>query len=338
MTRFVSLIILVLVLLATFGPILSQKIQGLNYVGYYEGCFNSDTSDQLVKQLSSSTGANWISIVAYWVQDNITSTQIYYPSPNGPTKEDITHIVHYAHSLGLKVALKPHVNLAHDPTHWRGQIGQGFTETQWNHWFDSYNQYMKFMASTAEELGIDLLIIGTELSATESQEAHWRQVISSIRKKFYGAITYGANHGDIGWDNVKWWDAVDFIGLDAYYPISNSPSADVDQLVQGWQPWIKDIGRLAAEWNKTVIFTEVGYESRADTAMHPWESSGPLDLTAQQMCYEALFRAVNEQPWFSGSLWWAWSSNYQEGGDTDDGFSPRGKPAAQVLKKWWSSN
>lgn len=47
------------------------------------------------------------SVVVYWVQDNITSTQIYYPSPRGPTVADITHAVNYAHSLGLKVALKP---------------------------------------------------------------------------------------------------------------------------------------------------------------------------------------------------------------------------------------
>jgi hypothetical protein len=109
-----------------------------------------------------------------------------------------------------------HVDLAHDPDHWRGQIGQGFIQTQWDDWFYSYTQYMKLMASTAESLGVDLLIVGTELSETEAQESHWRQVIAAIRKKYSGAIVYGANHGGIGWDNVKWWDAVDFIGLDAY--------------------------------------------------------------------------------------------------------------------------
>jgi hypothetical protein len=111
----------------------------------------------------------------------------------------------------------------------------------------------------------------------------------------------------------------------------------VSSLVEGWQPWVNDINRLATKWNKTVIFTEVGYESRADTAVHPWASTGPLDLDAQANAYEAMFQAVNNQKWFMGSLWWAWSTDYQDGGQSNSGFSPRMKPAADVLRKWFSS-
>lgn len=99
-----------------------------------------------------------------------------------------------------------------------------------------------------------------------------------------------------------------------------------------------DIARLSRQYNKTVIFTEVGYESRADTAISPWAASGPLDLTAQANAYEATFQAVNHQTWFAGSLWWAWSSNYQDGGASDSGFSPKEKPAAAVLLKYFSSS
>lgn len=83
------------------------SIAGMHYVGYYEGCYDSDVSEQLIKWMASATGSSWICINSAWTQESISSTQIYYPAPDGPTLIDLKHAVQYAHSQGLKVALKP---------------------------------------------------------------------------------------------------------------------------------------------------------------------------------------------------------------------------------------
>jgi hypothetical protein len=74
---------------------------------------------------------------------------------------------------------------------------------------------------------------------------------------------------------------LDYIGLDAYYPLSNRNNATVAELEKGWQPWLADLERLSNEWHKKIIFTEIGYQNRIDTAVHPWESNGALDMAVR---------------------------------------------------------
>lgn len=103
--------------------------------------------------------------------------------------------------------------------------------------------------------------IGTELDATEIRESEWRQVISQIRtvapevELFYGCNWYP------GADAVNFWDALDYIGVDAYYPLSDHINPTIEELQAGWQPILQTISQTAARFNKKVIFAEVGYAS-----------------------------------------------------------------------------
>jgi hypothetical protein len=41
-----------------------------------------------------------------------------------------------------------------------------------------------------------------------------------------------------------------------------------------------------------------------DTAMHPWASSGGLDIEAQTNCYQAAYEVLFTSDWCHGVFWW----------------------------------
>ena len=105
----------------------------------------------------------------------------------------------------------------------------------------------------------------------------------------------------------------------------------------------------SARVGKPVLFTEVGYRSTADAAVEPWlwHSDAPADPALQATCYEAMFETFWNRPWFAGAYIWKWFPEYNPGGREnsswarrmnrrrEEGFTPQGKPAEAVLKRWY---
>lgn len=91
--------------------------QGISYATWWAGNFSTPDADLSLARLAD-TGANWVSIVVTQYQDNVNSTAIA-PTDGSPTDADVIHAIAEAHDLGLKVMLKPHVDLWNDPAHWR---------------------------------------------------------------------------------------------------------------------------------------------------------------------------------------------------------------------------
>lgn len=161
---------------------------------------------------------NWISLIVTRYQDTIESTTIYTTTAT-PADGDLVHVINQAHSLGMNVMLKPHLDLTNDPSHWRGDIGSGFSEADWIAWFTSYKSFINHYAQLAQTSGADQFCVGTELVSTEFRATDWQSVIAGVRRFFTGPITYAANQGSEG--SISWWDKVDFIGVDAYYPLTD---------------------------------------------------------------------------------------------------------------------
>jgi len=307
-----------------------QKKNGIHYFGFGNQ-YGLESSNVSLTELAKS-GATWTSVINTWFQPNINST-IIAPTNDSPNISDAMHTIKFAHSLGLKVALKPHVDLTDDPNHWRGEIGINFNHLQWVSWFNSYKAFILTMLSIADKTNPDLFIIGTELTATEGQDSHWRTIISLVRELYNGEIVYGSNHADYpdGFYQMTWWDAVDFIGIDAYYPLSTTVSPSLTEVESAWNWYLNDMQNLGQKWNKSILFTEIGYESRNDTALHPWASNGALDIEAQTICYQALYNVVFPLDWFSGVFWWAWTPDLSDQGLKNLGFTPHNKPSEQII-------
>jgi hypothetical protein len=314
------------------GP---EKQKGMSYSCWWPGLYSLPESDISLAHLTE-TAANWISLIVTCYQENLESTEIS-ANESTPTDDDLIHVLDQAHALGLKVMLKPHLDLSNDPTHWRGEIGQAYgTETQWAEWFASYRTFIEHYADLAAAYGADQFCVGCELEGTTQREAEWRAIVAGIRSRYGGPLIYAGNHSGEE-TGMTWWDAVDLIGVDAYYPLTTVANPSLDDLKSAWEPIVASLGSLAARWQKPLILTEIGYRSIDGTAMHPWDwqIEGEVDLQEQMDCYLAALESIYNQPWLGGIYWWSWSPDPLEGGPDDDGYSPHGKPAEDVLRRWY---
>jgi hypothetical protein len=315
----------------------APKLEGVAYTSWWHGEYLSTGSDQTLAKIED-TGAEWISLLATWYQDELTSTTIYSDADRTPTDADIVHAIQTAHALGLKVMLKPHLDVK--TNEWRGYIGEGgfTTEAEWDAWFESYQAFINHYAQIAADNDVEMFCVGTELDKTAVEELRWREVITGtggVASIYEGPLVYAANHTYT--NTVMFWDALDYIGIDAYYVVAVTTTATLEDFKTGWITPTAFLQELADEWNMPILFTEVGYRSIDGAGMAPWayEGSPPLDLQEQADLYQALFETVYQEPWFAGVFWWNWTTNPMQGGPCDREYTPLDKPAEVILREYF---
>jgi hypothetical protein len=154
--------------------------------------------------------------------------------------------------------------------------------------------------------------------------------VADLRGRFNGPLTYAANHGGEE-ESITWWNDLNYIGIDAYYPLESS-SHDF-----GWSKYLTQLSALSVRWNnEPILFTEIGYRSIVGSPRRPWDStlSGDVSTETQAAAYDAAFHALASEPWFAGMYWWVWSPEIPNG-PRDGGYSPQGKPAEEQLIDWY---
>ncbi|MCX6056787.1 MAG: hypothetical protein NTW69_01355 [Chloroflexi bacterium] len=309
-------------------------MKGISYVQWDRGGFTSKGSDALLQRSIPQMGATWIALIVTCNQKTIDSTDIF--CANGPTDDETIYAIQTAHAAGLRVMLKPHLDLSDDPSHWRGEIGLNFNKDQWQLWFKSYADYITHFASLAQDQGVEAFVVGTEMVTPSTHDQEWRDIVKAVRAQYSGPLTYAGFGNEF---SMTWWDALDMIGVDAYYSIANSASPTPDQLVAGWKPLVAKLEALSKRFDKPIIFTEVGYQSLDGVAMSGIGASlsNQLDMQEQADCYEAVFRVFSDKPWWRGVFWWGLDTNAAQGGIYDNEFPPLGKPAEDVLRQYFGA-
>lgn len=257
----------------------------------------------------------------------------------GETDEGIIATTGMARKFGIRTMLKPHLWVAGwKDTVWSGEIRMK-SEESWREWFDSYRRFILHYARLAQANGIEALAVGTELQGTTLEhEAEWRRVVREVRRVYKGRLTYAANW-DREFEALPFWDALDFVGVQAYFPLSDRGEATIAELSIGWKAHLKTLERVALRTGKPVVFTEAGYRSSRGASVQPWvwHSEDPPDPGEQARCYEAMFRAVWARPWLGGIYVWKWFPHFDTPrSGRDNNFTPQGKPAEQVMERWYS--
>lgn len=299
--------------------------------GGRRGGYDSPEANEALRILRGM-GVNAIAVVPYgWMSDG--NPRISYTGTD-ETDEELALLIHRAHALGLKVMLKPQV--------WIG--GGRFTGTlhfadpgQRARWFAAYRRFMLHFARLAEVEGFDLLCLGTELGGMTAYEREWRELIADVRNVYRGPITYAANWGD-EFENLSFWDALDFLGVNSYYPLTDTPGASAQTLEAGAHRVAARIGRVSRRWRKPVLLTEAGFASMQGAAVEPWREirSAGASLTEQAAAYEASFAALEGQPWLAGIFWWKWPSHGRAPAEKSITFNLPGRPAAEVIARWYT--
>ncbi|MFH1837020.1 MAG: glycoside hydrolase [Candidatus Omnitrophota bacterium] len=310
------------------GLLAPQK--GMCYVTWDKDRFASQYSDESLKKLSSM-GVEYISVCLTQYQDRFDSTEIK-ATKRTPSKKSVKHVINTIHSLGMRTMLKPHIDLIDkgDGTYWRADIGSA-SEKGWAEWFSEYRKFILSYARMAEKMNVEIFCVGTELSFASQRLSEWKEIISEIRKIYSGKLVYAAN-----WDNFKnigFWEDLDYVGIDAYFPLSYVSDPSLEDLKNGWKKWKYDIETWQTEIGKPVLFTEIGYASTPEAPYFPWKSGsyGNADANIQALCYKAFFETIWNEPWFAGVYWWKWDTNVNAGGKYNRQFTPQNKPAQEIL-------
>ena len=248
-------------------------------------------------------GVNWICLAFPVMQQTFSSTRIYFDYRTTITDKDLIFVINRAHERGIKVCLKPVINC--EDGMWRAYIdfpdGDMLgRDRYWNEWFESYCAFLCHYAELAQDTGCEMFCIGCEMSGTERKEEHWRSLIEKVRGIYKGPIVYNTNHGRE--DMVNWFDAVDYIGISAYYKVGRKPSDSKESMLTVWNRVNSRMEELYRKYNKQIIFMEIGCRSAKGCAMMPWDfvhKDLPWDEDEQAVFYESCLEACHDKEWFA---------------------------------------
>lgn len=287
------------------------------------------------------SGINHLAIDVWWDFDLRNATFVH-PGARTPSDRELGAAIDRARASGAKVILTPKLwcvaCLPHGFT-WRGRLSPADVGA----FFESYRTMINRYADLASRHKVDIFFIGSEMSLVQHAAAEWRRVAAEARQRFRGKLAY-----EVNWDvlnDVPFWDAVDIVGISAYFPLTDKEHPSVEDFKAAWQrshtpsfrdkTWFADIEALAKRTRKPLLFGEAGYMSSTYAGRAPYDPNQAYepDQHAQANGYEALLSTFSGQPWFLGVVWWEWSIAYS--GNRDLTYTPRGKVAEAVLARWY---
>lgn len=312
-----------------------EKINGISFVA------SNEAIDQSHVEPVVAINANYACVMPFGFVRDLNNPNVVYNTERqwfGETRLGAKQYIEELRKQKIKIMLKPQIWV------WRGEF-TGFikmnTEEDWKTLEASYSKFILDYAELAQELKVKLFCIGTELEIfIANRPDYWFNLIKEIKKIYKGKLTYAAN-----WDEYKrtpFWGALDFIGIDAYFPVCDRQTPTVETCLNGWQKHLPEIKDNHKKYHKPILFTEFGYRSVDYAAREPWKSDramNQVNLEAQTNATKALFETFWDEAWFAGGFTWKWFHNHEKSGGTDNSrFTPQNKPAEDIIKEYYSRN
>lgn len=333
-------------------------------------------TDDMVRSMEDlkALGVNWIAIHPYAsIRDDGTVAWRYgrrgpAAQPKGEVPDWLTRPINEAHDLGLKIMIKPHLAYWGSGFSWRGDI-KFSTDEQWERFFETYGSWAAELAGICSNA--DAFVVGTEIDATVAgHDAQWRQIIARVRGQFpNGVLTYAANWNT--YTDVSFWDALDVIGIQAYFPLMSMPDGvqlpgavehwrerhatvpDVEKYIEptkeqvaaAWARIMVDLHKASAKYGRRIVFTELGYNCSLLAPYVPWDSrmvgrptieeSEVRDHPAERvqvMCMTAALEAIEaHDDVVCGAFLWKWFPGSRPYGD----FAMASEALQNVIKEEW---
>lgn len=310
------------------------KINGISFVAS-DKIVSEDDVNAILKM-----NANWVTLMPFAFMRNINDSNIIFEHKSQRINEKEKGIEHSAllfKKQKRKIMLKPQIWIPNG----------GFTghvemknEKDWQTLEKNYEKFILHFASIAQDLNCELFCIGTELNVFVSKrQVYWQKLIPKIRSVYKGKITYAEN-----WDTYKkvsFLSELDYIGIDAYFPLDSSKTASIEQLEKAWLPIKMDIKALSDNYDKKIIFTEYGYQSKDFTTKEPWNFSenNSVNLEAQSNALQALYNVFWDENWFAGGFLWKWFDDHKNvGGLNDNDYTVQNKPSENIVKNLFTKS
>ena len=242
----------------------------------------------------------------------------------------------WARDRGMSVMLVPHIAYWGSKFSWRGEINFDRAE-EWDRFFADYETWMVQMATIAEQHHAAVLCIGLEFTYAQKFENHWRKIIHAVREVYHGKLTYGANWGE--YDDVKFWDALDYIGVLAYFPLSKTVDPSSAEIAAAWEKRCAELEKFSrGNGGKQFLFTEIGYNESARAAAAPWDfaTGGEHAMQIQERCIDAALTLTGKHPFLAGMFWWKWFPELPN--DERENYCLQTPAIKALIAKHWEMN
>jgi hypothetical protein len=280
-------------------------------------------------------GANSISLMPFAFQRSATGPDLSFrhDHPSSETDVGLVHAARRAHAQGFRVLWKPHIWVSHDS--WPGDIAMK-NNADWATWWHSYRRFIVHHAVLAEYTGSELFSIGVELGRTLEREAEWAKLIKAVRSVYSGQLTYSGNWwGD--YDRATFWPLLDYVGVDAYFPLAPTADADRATLLEGAHRAAQELRKSAQRFGRPILLTEMGFAAREGAWVEPHKEGGTFSETHQKLAYEVFLEALGSPSWLAGLyVWKVFSHPKAEGGERPD-FRLIGRQAEGAVKEYFNT-
>jgi hypothetical protein len=328
--------LLIILLLCCFGCTnYSQKQEKINGISFVAS--NRELTEEAILPIQE-INANWVTLMPFAFMKTETDTNLVYNSKRqwiNERQEGLEKSIKMFHAKKIKVMIKPQIWI---PNGFTGFITMK-TEKDWQVLEKNYHDYILFYAKIAQVNNCELFCIGTELNSfVAARPQFWNTLILDVKKVYKGKLTYAEN-----WDKVEavsFWSTLDFIGVDAYFPVSDLQTPTVKDSIKGWKKWFSVLKNLSEKNNKKILFTEFGYQSRDFSAKEPWNhsTSHSVNLLAQENALKALFDVFWKEKWFAGGFLWKWYDNHEKsGGIKDSDYTIQNKNSSKIVSKQYKN-
>ncbi len=316
-------------------PCNEPKINGVSYVA------SRDSISKRHVQPILNIHANYASVMPFGFIRELSHPDIQYNSSRqwfGETKTGVKQYIDMLNNEEIHVMLKPQIWV------WRGEFTGDIkmeTEADWKLLEDSYTKFILDYAEVAQETKADIFCIGTELEGfIEARPDYWKDLIKKIKAIYSGKLTNAANWNE--YTKTPFWNDLDYIGIDAYFPVSDLKTPTVEACKLGLNPWKIEMKTYYEQYDKPILFTEFGFRSVDFTGKEPWNSDRDMDkvnLEAQTNATKAFFETFWNEDWVAGGFIWKWFHNHeQSGGQNDSQFTPQNKPASTIMAQYFSKH
>ena len=308
----------------------SESVQGVTISTHRSGQdWGTDNIVPTMEQIRD-VGAEWVAIHPYAGirRDGKVRSRI---DPDNPP-EYVTRPIREAHALGLKIMVKPHIAYWGSGWSWRGEI-EFEEKAHWDRFWADYRAWILTLAEVCSDA--DGFVVGTELDRTLGHEDQWRQLIAEVRERTDAPLTYAANWTDF--ERVGFWDALDVIGIQAYFPLVSEPGPSKAQLERAWSQRMSKLRTYADAQRRNVLFTEIGYNRAHQAPIRPWESKsdGPDAEAIQLLCMAVALEAIENEAAVCGAFLWKWFTYPNEYGGNFRVDTPQMKA---VVRDVWSGD
>ncbi|NNE32829.1 MAG: glycoside hydrolase [Winogradskyella sp.] len=329
MRHFLHVLITFLLVSCAAKPLKPVKINGVSFVAARDSITRNHVEPVV------NVNANFAAIMPFGFMKALNAPEIIHNTDRqwfGETRAGAKQYIELLRQRNIKIMVKPQIWVRRGE--FTGLIAMD-DEAEWKQFESSYSSFILEYAELAERINAELFCIGTELeNFVKYRPDYWNTLIKKIKSIYNGRLTYAAN-----WDEYKrtpFWTQLDYIGIDAYFPVSDAKTPSLEECLAGWKSHKAVIEKVSIRHDKPILFTEYGYRSVDYSGREPWVSDHTIkdvNLQAQVNTTKALFKTFWDEDWFAGGFIWKWFHEHDRvGGKNNAMFTPQNKPVEDVIK------